>query len=268
MEVIICETPEEVGRLAAAKVSRVVRDRGPEAVLGLSTGSSPLAAYADLARRIEAGELDLSRARGFALDEYVGLPPGHPESYAEVIRATVTDPLRMDPLRVSCPDGFATDTDAAARHYEEAIKAAGGIDIQILGVGENGHIGFNEPSSSLSSRTRVKTLTRTTREANSRFFETLDDVPRHCLTQGLGTIMDAREVVLMAQGSHKASAIAGLIEGPLSARCPGSVLQLHPAATVIIDRAAAAELEGQEYYEETYRNKPAWQRFEDPAPWK
>lgn len=266
MEVIICGTPEEVGRLAAAKISRVVKDRGPETVLGLSTGSSPLAAYADLARRIEARELDLSRAWGFALDEYVGLPPGHPESYAEVIRATVTEPLRMDPSHVSCPDGFAADTEAAAGQYEEAIKAAGGIDVQLLGVGENGHIGFNEPGSSLASRTRVKTLTRTTREANSRFFPTLDDVPRHCLTQGLGTILDAREVVLVAQGSHKASAIAGVVEGSVSARCPGSVLQLHPSATVIIDRAAAAELEGLEYYEETFRNKPFWQRFEDPTP--
>lgn len=265
MEVIICRNGQDVGRVAAAKVARVVRERGADVVIGLSTGSSPLATYADLSRRVESGDLDLSRAWGFALDEYVGLPKGHPESYAEVIRKTVTEPLRMDPARVVTPDGFSQDLQAAASRYEQQIKAAGGVDIQILGVGANGHIGFNEPGSSLASRTRIKTLASLTRNDNSRFFDSLDEVPRHCLTQGLGTIMDAKEVLMVAQGENKARAVAALVEGPVTATWPGSVLQLHPLATVVVDEAAASLLANANYYRETYDFKPAWQRFEDPV---
>ncbi len=185
MEVIICSTAADAGRVAAGKVAQVAKARGPEVVIGFSTGSSPLATYADLTRRIDSGELDLSQAWGFALDEYVGLEPGHPESYAEVIRTTVTEPLRMNPERVFTPNGFAENLQTAGPEYEEQIRAAGGIDVQILGVGANGHIGFNEPGSSLASRTRIKTLTTQTRQDNSRFFASIDDVPRHCLTQGL-----------------------------------------------------------------------------------
>lgn len=263
MEVIVCETAEDVGRVAAAKIARVARDKGPEVVLGLSTGSSPLATYAALARSVEAGALDLTRAWGFALDEYVGLPPNHPESYAQVIRRTVTQPLRMDPGRVFTPDGTATDIEAAAQRYEAQIREVGGVDIQILGVGANGHIGFNEPGSSLSSRTRIKTLTDATRHDNSRFFASLAEVPRHCLTQGLGTIMDAREVLVVAQGTHKADAVAGLVEGPVTASCPGSVLQFHRTATVVVDEEAAMSLRNLAYYRETYEHKPAWQRFDE-----
>ncbi len=261
MEVVICPSPDEVARLAAAKVSRVCRDVGPEVVIGVATGSSPLALYAGLAEMVAAGKLDLSRASAFALDEYVGLPPGHPESYATVINKTVTVPLRMDPARVHTPNGLADDIEAAAKAYEDAIVEAGGVDVQILGVGSNGHIGFNEPASSLASRTRIKTLTPTTRADNARFFDSPDDVPRHCLTQGLGTIMDARHVVLVAQGDGKADAVAALVEGPVTAMCPGSVLQMHRYATVIVDEAAAAKLTHAEYYRFTYEHKPAWQRY-------
>ena len=263
MEVIVCETADEVGHVAGAKVAAVVAKHGPESAIGLSTGSSPLATYADLAERVASGTLDLSRAYGFALDEYVGLPKGHPESYAEVIRRSVTEPLRMDPARVHTPDGFADDLDEATKRYEEQIRAAGGVDIQVLGIGANGHIGFNEPTSSLASRTRIKTLTEGTRRDNSRFFDSIDQVPRHCLTQGLGTIMDAREVVLVAQGVHKAAAIAAMVEGPITSMWPGSILQLHPEATIVIDREAASELKLIDYYIETRNHKPEWQRFED-----
>ena len=263
MEVIICPDEATVGVVAGAKLAVVLRQRGPEAVLGVATGSSPLSAYRSLAAHIAAGRLDLSRAYAFALDEYVGLPADHPQSYASVIQATVTGPLRMDPARVTIPDGRASDIEAACADFESRIRGVGGVDVQLLGVGANGHIGFNEPTSSLSSRTRIKTLAERTRLDNQRFFANLDEVPRHCVTQGLGTIMEARHVVLVAQGTSKARAIAGVVEGPVTAMCPGSVLQLHPHATVIVDEAAAAELTLREYYRDTYLHKPAWQAFED-----
>ncbi|HPZ49670.1 MAG TPA: glucosamine-6-phosphate deaminase [Propionibacteriaceae bacterium] len=260
MEVVICSSPAEVAQRATAKVARICQEVGPNVVLGVATGSSPLALYEGLAARVADGSLDLSQASAFALDEYVGLPKGHPESYATVVNRTVTEPLGMDPDRVNTPDGASSDIDGAAKAYEEAIVAAGGVDVQILGIGSNGHIGFNEPGSSLASRTRIKTLTPTTREDNARFFDSLDQVPTHCLTQGLGTIMAARNVVLVAQGEGKADAIAALVEGPVTAMCPGSVLQLHQHATIFVDEAAAAKLTLADYYRFTYDNKPAWQR--------
>lgn len=263
MEIIIRPT-DEVGALAAVKVARVCKDAvaaGRSAVLGVATGSSPLSLYEHLAASVAAGDLDLSGASAFALDEYIGLPAGHPESYATVIDRTVTRPLRLDPARVHVPDGTADDIEAAAAAYEAAIRGAGGVDVQILGLGGNGHIGFNEPGSSLASRTRIKTLAERTRADNARFFDSPEQVPTHCLTQGLGTIMDAREVVLVALGAAKADAVAAVVEGPVGARCPGSVLQFHPHATVIVDEAAAGKLELAAEYRHTYANKPSWQRF-------
>lgn len=265
MEICICLDAAEVGRMSAALVAKVCREAVGDPVLGVATGSSPLGTYAELARLVAAGKLDLTRAYAFALDEYVGLPLGHPQSYAEIIRATVTEPLRMNPARVRTPNGFAADVEAAATDYERMIAASGGVDIQILGVGSNGHIGFNEPSSSLASRTRIKTLTARTRQDNARFFASLDDVPRHCLTQGLGTIMDARNVVLVAVGEGKAHAVAAVAEGPVSSMMPGSVLQMHRSATLIIDEAAASQLQLIDYYREVFALKPAWQRFDGPA---
>lgn len=262
MEVIICSDADAVGRLAAAKIAAVV-DAKPGAALGLATGSSPLAIYAELGRRVEAGRLDLSRNAAFALDEYVGLPPEHPESYADTIRRTVTEPLRMDPALVHTPDGMAANIPAACQAYEDAIASAGGVDVQILGIGSNGHIGFNEPTSSLTSRTRIKTLTPSTRHDNARFFtERGEQVPTHCLTQGLGTIMAARELVLVATGERKAEAIARAVEGPITSMTPASILQFHRRATVVIDEAAASGLEWADYYRETYAGKPDWQRFD------
>lgn len=261
MEVILVASEDAVGELAAAKVARIASQVGPEVVLGVATGSSPSSTYQALATRVQAGTLDLTHATAFALDEYVGLPHGHAQSYESVIRRDVTVPLRMDPRRVHCPDGFAEDLEKAGPRYEEMIAAAGGVDVQILGVGANGHIGFNEPGSSLSSRTRVKTLTERTRLDNQRFFPSLDEVPQHCLTQGLGTIMAARHLVLVAHGPAKAAAIAGVAEGPITTMCPGSVLQMHPQVTIIVDEAAASQLQLADYYRDTFARKPAWQRF-------
>jgi glucosamine-6-phosphate deaminase len=260
MQVVIVPTPAEVGRLAAAKIGHLVRGR-PDTVLGLATGSSPLAIYAELARQVAEEGLDCSQVRAFALDEYVGLPPEHPESYRSVLMRDVVKPLGMDPSNVHVPDGAAADVAAACEAYEARIAETGPVALQILGIGANGHIGFNEPTSSFASRTRIKTLAPQTRADNARFFDSPDDVPTHCLTQGLGTIMDAGELVLVAQGEAKAAAIAGAVEGPVSSMCPGSVLQFHEHAYVIIDEAAASGLTLGEYYKHTYANKPDWQRF-------
>jgi len=262
MEVIICPVAEHVGQIAAAKVAKIAGEVGPGLVLGVATGSSPLSTYDGLAKLIAAGELDLSQASAFALDEYVGLADGHPESYHEVIRRTVTEPLGLDPSRVHVPDGSLHGLASAGERFEKAIAAAGGVDVQILGIGANGHIGFNEPTSSLSSRTRVKTLTERTREDNARFFADPNDVPHHCVTQGLGTIMAARHVVLVATGEAKADAIAHVIEGSITAMCPGSVLQMHQFATVVIDEAAARHLALADYYKQVYESLPAWQKLE------
>jgi glucosamine-6-phosphate deaminase len=256
MEVVILPEADAVARAAADRIAAVVR-RKADAVLGLATGSSPMGIYAELGRRVAAGSLDLSHTSGFALDEYVGLPPDHPETYAAVLDRAVARPLGVD---VRVPDGRASDLEAAAVAYDRAIADAGGIDLQLLGIGANGHIGFNEPTSSFASRTRIKTLAPRTRADNARFFDSPAEVPSHCLTQGLGTILEARELLLVAQGEGKAAAVAAAVEGPLAAICPASALQLHPRAAVLIDEAAASRLRLADYYRWTYAHKPAWQR--------
>lgn len=247
MEVIICADAAQVGSVAAARIADTVRGLATP-VIGVATGSSPLKVYEELAARVEAGDIDLSHGMAFALDEYVGIDPSHPQSYAQTIRKTVTEPFRMDPSRVRVPDGTADDLHAAAAAYDQAIKDAGGVDVQILGIGSNGHIGFNEPTSSFASRTRLKTLTRQTKEDNSRFFASEDEVPTHCVTQGLGTILEARLAVLVASGENKADAVAAMVEGPVSAMCPASILQFHPHAIVIVDEAAASKLHLGDYF--------------------
>ncbi len=257
MRVIIVDSAADVAAAAAARIVRAVnraRKHSRAAVLGLATGSSPLGTYEALAALVRDGSLDLRGVSGFALDEYVGLDHAHPESYHAVIRTSVTEPLGLDPAFVRVPDGLASDLSAACEAYEQSIADAGGVDLQLLGIGTNGHIGFNEPTSSFGSRTRLKTLTPQTRRDNARFFDSLEQVPMHALTQGIGTILEARELVLVANGEGKASAVAAMIEGPLSSMCPASALQLHPNAAVIIDRAAASQLNYTEYYEQVEAN--------------
>lgn len=255
-EVIIVRDEHEGGRLAAARIARLVAAK-PDAVLGLATGASPLSTWAALAEH----KLDLSRVRGFALDEYVGLPPGHPESYRSVLLRTVVKPLGLTEELVHVPGDDGGDIATAGARYEAAIRAAGGIDLQVLGIGRTGHIGFNEPGSSLASLTRVKTLTEQTRRDNARFFASLDEVPRHCLTQGLGTILRARELLLLAWGEAKAEALAAAVEGPVTAALPGSAIQLHPEVTVIVDEAAASRLRFADYYRFAWDNRPDWARY-------
>ncbi|MDO5751886.1 glucosamine-6-phosphate deaminase [Arthrobacter sp.] len=258
MEVIILPSSKEIGALAADSIESLVRAK-PTAVIGLATGSSPLPIYDELARRHEEEGLSFAEVSGFALDEYVGLPVGHFESYREVIRREFTNRVDVAAENVHGPDGTSEDVEGACASYEAAIADAGGIDLQILGVGTNGHIGFNEPGSSLASRTRIKTLAEQTRQDNARFFDSISQVPHHVVTQGLGTIMDARHLVLVAFGAGKADAVRDFVEGPVSAACPASILQFHQRATVIIDEAAASKLEGAAMYRNAFNNKPAWQ---------
>ena len=258
MEVVILPGGRQIASLAADAIQALLRHK-PDAVLGLATGSSPLPIYDELVQRYERGLLDFSRVRGFLLDEYVGLEPGHPESYREVIRRDFAARINFAPENVDGPDGSASDIPAACRAYEDAIRDAGGVDLQILGLGTDGHIGFNEPGSSLASRTRIKTLIEQTRRDNARFFHGLADVPHHVLTQGLGTILESRHAILVATGAQKAQAVHDLVEGPLAAVCPASVLQLHPHASIVLDEAAASSLKLADYYRHTYEHKPAWQ---------
>lgn len=254
MDVVIA--PEaQIGEIVADDIAALIAAR-PDAVLGLATGSSPLRIYDAVAERVERGELSLARARGFMLDEYVGLPLGHPCRYSTVIDEDLVSRVDLAPGAVRGPDGDAADLDAACAGYEKSIRDAGGVDLQILGIGTDGHIAFNEPGSSLASRTRVKTLTAQTREDNARFFGgDVDAVPYHCLTQGLGTIMDARRIVLVATGEAKAEAVAQLVEGAVSARWPATILQHHRRVTVLVDDAAASRLALAEYYRHTQAHR-------------
>ncbi|MEY8566831.1 glucosamine-6-phosphate deaminase [Corynebacteriaceae bacterium 7-707] len=259
MEIIILSDADAAGELAGDAVAALL-DRKPDAVLGLATGSSPLPIYDNLAARHAAGEVSFAEARAFTLDEYVGLDAAHPERYANVIHREFTSRVDFRPGAVQGPDGLATDIPAACQGYEDAIRAAGGVDLQILGIGTDGHIAFNEPGSSLASRTRIKTLTRQTRIDNARFFDDdLDQVPTQCLTQGLGTIMEARHIVLVATGQNKAEAVHQLAEGGVSALWPATVLQHHPHVSVLVDEAAAGRLQLANYYRQTYAAKPVWQ---------
>lgn len=266
-EIIIVKNEAEAGELYARSVADLIK-RKPGAVLGLATGSSPLAAYQALAKVVKAEDIDVSQVQGFALDEYLGLPLSHPESYHSTIHRTVVEPLGLDPAKVHVPGDVLNGAPiedgekiaGAGAAYDAAIEAAGGIDVQILGIGTDGHIGFNEPGSSLVSGTRVKTLAEQTRIDNARFFDDdVNQVPMHCITQGIGTIMKARHLVLLAFGSGKAEAIEETCEGGVSAFCPASALQMHPHATIIVDEAAASRLRHKDYYKYAFEHKPAWQ---------
>lgn len=258
MEVVIAPA-EELAQLAADTIETKLREN-PASVLGLATGSSPLKVYDELARRHTENDLSFAQAKAFMLDEYVGIAADHPERYRNVIETEIASRVDFAPGAVNGPNGLANDLVAACAEYEASIAAAGGVDVQILGIGTDGHIAFNEPGSSLASRTRIKTLTAQTREDNARFFEDdLDQVPQHCLTQGLATIMSARHLVLLATGKGKAEAVHQLVEGPISAMWPGTIMQMHPHATVLVDEAAASRLQLGQYYRQTFASKPEWQ---------
>jgi glucosamine-6-phosphate deaminase len=257
-EVIIVKNKEHAGEIVARHIADLIKAK-PSTVLGLATGSTPIVAYDALAKLIKAENINVSNVKGYALDEYVGLDKSHPESYYSVINRTVTEPLGLNPDNINTPNGDLKDIQTAGEMYEAKIKIAGGVDLQFLGIGTDGHIGFNEPGSSLASRTRIKTLTEETRQDNARFFNSIDEVPKHCITQGVGTILEARHLVLLAFGENKQTAVAGALEGAITSSNTASALQLHPHATVLIDEAAAGKLERLEYYKYVFNNKPSWQ---------
>lgn len=258
MEVVVLDTEAERAALVADAVVALVRRR-PTASLGLATGSSPSPVYAELVRRYAAGAVSFATARAFTLDEYLGLAPDHPEGYRRVIEREFASLVDLPADHLHTPDGQTDDVPGACAAYERRIADAGGIDLQLLGIGSDGHLAFNEPGSSLASRTRVKTLTPRTRTDNARFFTSVDEVPHHVLTQGLGTILEARHLVMLASGGGKAEAVRQAVEGPLTAMCPASVLQLHPHATVVLDPAAAGRLALRDYYAQVWADKPDWQ---------
>ena len=245
MKILIYPDAATAGAQTARRIAARLAAQ-PRAVLGLATGGTMKPVYAALREGLGPGPVQFT---SFNLDEYVGLPASHPQSYAHYMRAHLFDAVGLPAERAHLPRGDAADPVAEAARYEAAIAAAGGIDLQLLGLGANGHIGFNEPTSSLGSRTRVKTLTRKTVDDNARFFAPGETVPRRAVTMGIGTILDAREILLLATGPGKARAAARMIEGPLSAACPASALQLHAKVTVLLDEAAAADLDLRDYYE-------------------
>ena len=260
MEIIIQPDEKAASSLAARIVVQVIKRKG-DCVLGLATGNTPLLLYKELIRLHKKGELDFERVTTFNLDEYVGLPPSHPASYNSYMWENFFNHINIPKHRVHIPDGLAPDIPAFCKQYEGNIRAAGGIDIQVLGIGTDGHIGFNEPSSSLASRTRIKTLTRQTRKDNASFFGGEEHVPHHVITMGVGTIMESRKCLLLAFGKKKAEAVVNMVEGPITAMVPASILQMHPETIVIIDEAAASRLKRSDYYRWVYDNKPDWQKY-------
>lgn len=266
MEIIIRPTPEHASRLVARLVAERVSAQ-PDLVLGCATGRTMDAVYAELIALHRSGVVDLGGITTFNLDEYVGVPHDDPRSYHAYMRTHLFEPIGLPPERTHLPDGTASDLPAAARDYEQRIAAAGGIALQLLGLGVTGHIGFNEPLSSLMSRTREKALTPETRAQNAELFGgDAEAVPARALTMGVGSILDAREVLMLVTGSAKAAVLAAATEGPITARISATALQLHPRCIVVVDEAAAARLEGTSYYRFLYAQEPEWAPYRaDPT---
>ena len=247
MKILILPTKEKAVERAAGILLAQVRAK-PDCILGLATGGTMLDLYRVLVAEVTSTGLNVGQITTFNLDEYVGLAPDHPNSYHAYMAESLFGPLNLAPSQTHLPIGDAPDPDGEAQRYDQLISSLGGIDLQLLGIGQNGHIGFNEPSSSLGSRTRVKTLTRSTRSANEPYFEPGEQVPTLAITMGIGTILDSQECLLLATGGAKAAAVAQMVEGAVSASCPASALQFHARVTVVLDQDAAADLKNKDYY--------------------
>jgi glucosamine-6-phosphate deaminase len=255
MEVVVLPTYEEMSKAAAAVVADVLNAK-PNAVLGMATGSTPLGVYQELVRMHRDGQVDFAQVTTFNLDEYVGLPTTNPQSYHYFMHENFFKHVNISPGNIYIPSGTTRNYQAFCTWFEQRIVDSGGIDVQILGIGSDGHIAFNEPGSSLSSRTRLKTLARPTIEDNARFFKRPEDVPTYAITMGVGTILEARMLVLLANGANKANAVAQMIEGPVTSMITASALQLHPAAKVFADELAAGQLKMRDYYDWVMKKKP------------
>lgn len=260
MEVIIQPDADRATRLVARLIAKDLR-QNPRLVLGLATGQTMEQVYILLAEMHKRDGLDFSKCRTFNLDEYVGLTPEDPCSYRYYMNKHLFSKVNVNLRNTHLPDGMANDLDLACVSYEATIQKAGGIDFQLLGIGHDGHIGFNEPLSALRSRTRVKALTPLTVAANAPLFDNPDRMPRRALTMGVGTIMDSKRCVLLATGASKAAILAKAVEGPITAMVSASAMQLHPHCTIVTDEAAAARLEGKDYYRFIFRNEPEWAEF-------
>ena len=255
MEVLIYDTYEQMSKAAAGQVADVLNSK-PNAVLGMATGSTPLGVYEELVRMHREEGLDFSQVTTFNLDEYVGLPVTHEQSYHYFMYENFFKHVNVPPQNIYIPSGTTNNYEAFCRWYEQRIEESGGIDVQILGIGSDGHIAFNEPTSSLSSRTRLKTLAKPTIDDNARFFEKREDVPIYAITMGVGTILEARRIILLANGENKADAVAAAVEGPVTSMITASALQLHPDAKVFTDAPAAGKLDMIDYYQWIQKMKP------------
>lgn len=262
MEIIILKSADDVAATGADLVGELLRAK-PDAVLGLATGSTQLSLYRQLVQRHNDGDISFGNTTSFNLDEYLGVAAENPQSYRSYMNREFFDHIDIDTQNTYlpyCENG--RNPRLVGPQYEDKIRNAGGIDLQLVGLGANGHIGFNEPSSSLSSRTRVKTLTRQTLKDNSRLFSEDEFQPKLAITMGIATIMDARSILLLATGDSKADAVSKMIEGPVSAMCPASILQMHERATILLDETAAAGLKNRDYYDWTHlQNESLKSRF-------
>ena len=259
MEVIITESKQAAEQTTAKIIASKVQNK-PDALLGLATGRTMESLYSILIDMHRNDGLDFSRISSVNLDEYVGLAGEHEQSYRYYMNKHLFSQVNIKNENTHLPNGIAENIPSECARYEKIITDKGGIDLQLLGIGTDGHIGFNEPGSSLVSRTRIKTLTKETVDQNGAIFGDPDKVPRHALTMGVGTIMDAHQVVLLATGSSKAQIIADAVEGPITSWVTASALQMHKSTIVIVDEEAAAKLKNYDYYKWAYENKPDWQR--------
>ena len=261
MEVIIQPTKDSAAALVSRIIARELR-ANPHLVLGLATGKTMECVYRHLVRMHREEHLDFSLCSTFNLDEYVGLFPSDPNSYRHYMNHHLFQQVNVDIRNTHLPNGMADDLDAECRKYEALIQRFGGIDLQLLGIGKAGHIGFNEPLSALRSRTRVKALTPTTIKQNSVFFGGEERMPRRAITMGVGTILETRRCVLLATGDSKAGIISQAVEGPISSMVTASAMQLHSRCTVVVDEEAAANLKEKEYYRWIFENEPEWQEYQ------
>jgi len=260
MEVIIRPDSNEAATLAANLMAKCLREK-PQIVFGLATGRTMARVYAILVEMHQNAGLDFSLASTFNLDEYVGLCADDEQSYRHYMNTHLFGRVNIDLRNTYLPDGMAEDLNAECERYERIMKERGGIDFQLLGIGRSGHIGFNEPLSAMYSRTRVKALTPETVEQNAVLFGSPDRVPRHAITMGVGTILEARRCVLLATGMEKAAIVARAVEGPITSMVSASALQMHPKCTVIVDQQAAEKLDHQDYYRWIFQNEPEWEPF-------
>lgn len=248
MEVVICQDYDSMSKRAAQVVADVVREK-PDAVLGFATGSTPVGLYKELIRMHRAEGLDFSRVTTFNLDEYAGLSGDHPQSYRYFMNENLFNHINVPPKNTHVPSGTSANHKAFCAEYEKRIRDCGGIDIQVLGIGSDGHVAFNEPGSSLGSRTRRVTLTEQTLKDNARFFEKKEDVPIHAISMGVGTILEARRLLMVVNGKNKVPALAAAIEGPITSMITASALQLHPDAVVFVTEDAVGGLKMRAYYD-------------------